>query len=71
MLALHVWDPFLAKDIKAIEDVQKFALRVCTKSIMALCLTLITMSYLTTVTYTNHGKQKKNSKALPTIQYFI
>ncbi len=32
MLALHVWDPFLAKDIKAIEDVQKFALRVCTKS---------------------------------------
>ncbi len=30
--ASPVWDPFLAKDIKAIEDVQKFALRVCTKS---------------------------------------
>ena len=26
------WDPYLKKDIAAIEDVQKFALRVCTKS---------------------------------------
>ena len=26
------WDPYLNKDIAAIEDVQKFALRVCTKS---------------------------------------
>ncbi len=27
-----VWDLFLVKDIKAIEGVQKFALRVCTES---------------------------------------
>ena len=27
-----VWDPHLAKDIKLIEDVQKFALRVCSKT---------------------------------------
>ena len=26
-----VWDPHLTKDIKLIEDVQKFALRVCSK----------------------------------------
>ncbi len=30
MPTLHVWDPFLAKDIKAIEDVQKCALKACT-----------------------------------------
>ena len=30
--ASAIWSPHLAKDIKSIEDVQKFALRVCTKS---------------------------------------
>ena len=30
--ASAVWSPHLAKDIKAIEDVQKFGLRVCTKT---------------------------------------
>ena len=30
--ASAVWSPNLAKDIKAIEDVQKFGLRVCTKN---------------------------------------
>ena len=30
--ASAVWSPHLAKDIKAIEDVQKFGLRVCTKN---------------------------------------
>ena len=29
--ASAVWSPYSAKDIKTIEDVQKFALRVCTK----------------------------------------
>ena len=27
--ASQVWDPYLLKDIKKIEDVQKFALRIC------------------------------------------
>ena len=26
------WDPYLKKDIALLEDVQKFALKVCTKS---------------------------------------
>jgi len=30
--ACAVWDPHLVKDVKLIEDVQKFALRVCLKS---------------------------------------
>ena len=30
--ACAVWDPHLAKDVKLMEDVQKFALRVCSKS---------------------------------------
>ena len=30
--ATAAWDPFLKKDIELIENVQKFALRVCTKS---------------------------------------
>ena len=30
--ACAVWDPHLVKDVKLIEDVQKFALRVCSKS---------------------------------------
>ena len=30
--AAAAWDPFLKKDIALLEDVQKFALRVCTKS---------------------------------------
>ena len=30
--ATAVWDPFLKKDIKHLEDVQKFGLRVCNKS---------------------------------------
>ena len=30
--ACIAWDPFLKKDITALEDVQKFALRLCTKS---------------------------------------
>ena len=30
--ACVVWDPHLVKDVKVIEDVQKFALRVCSKS---------------------------------------
>ena len=30
--ACAVWDPYLVKDVKLIEDVQKFALRVCSKS---------------------------------------
>ena len=30
--ATAAWDPFLKKDISLLEDVQKFALRVCTKS---------------------------------------
>ncbi len=29
--ACKVWDPHLRKDIEALETVQKFALRVCTK----------------------------------------
>ncbi len=28
---LAVWSPHLAKDIKLLEDTQKFALKVCTK----------------------------------------
>ena len=30
--AAIAWDPFLKKDITALESVQKFALKVCTKS---------------------------------------
>ena len=30
--AAAAWDPFLKKDIALLEDVQKFALRVCTKT---------------------------------------
>ena len=30
--ASAIWSPDLAKDIKIIEDVQKFALRICTKN---------------------------------------
>ena len=30
--ACAVWDPYLVKDVKLIEDVQKFALRICLKS---------------------------------------
>ena len=30
--ATAVWDPLLKKDIQLLEDVQKFGLRVCTKS---------------------------------------
>ena len=30
--ASQVWDPYLQKDIKLLEGVQKFALRVCTKN---------------------------------------
>ncbi len=48
--ASPVWDPFLAKDIKAIEDVRKFALGVCTKSCMALWLQWAT--WLLRPTYT-------------------
>ena len=29
--ALPAWDPYLVKNIKALEDVQKFALRICLK----------------------------------------
>ena len=32
MHAAAAWDPFLKKDIALLEDVQKFALRVCTKT---------------------------------------
>ena len=32
MHALPAWDPFQKKDITALEDVQKFALLMCTKS---------------------------------------
>ena len=27
----YIWDPFLLKDIKKLEDVQKFALRICSR----------------------------------------
>ena len=30
--ASRVWDPYLQKDIKLLEGVQKFALRICSKS---------------------------------------
>ena len=30
--ACTAWDPFLKKDVNVLEDVQEFALRVCTKS---------------------------------------
>ena len=32
MLRLPAWDPFLKKGISALEDVQKFALKVCIQS---------------------------------------
>ena len=27
----HIWDPHLQKDIKSLETVQKFALKICSK----------------------------------------
>ena len=31
-LAVPVWDPHLCKDIDALESVQRFATKICTKS---------------------------------------
>ena len=31
-LGTRLWDPYLQKDIKLLEGVQKFALRICSKS---------------------------------------
>ena len=39
--ACTVWDPHLKKDIQALENVQKFALRVCSKSWSCDCPTLL------------------------------
>ena len=47
--AAAVWDPFLKKDIDLIEDVQKFALKVCLKSRKANYDELLELSYLSTL----------------------
>ena len=44
--ATATWDPFLKKDIKLIKDVQKFALRICTKSWYASYSRLLETSHL-------------------------
>ena len=44
--ATVAWDPFLKKDIELIEDVQKFALKVCTKSWDASYSRLLETSHL-------------------------
>ena len=44
--ATVAWDPFLKKDIELIEDVQKFVLKVCTKSWDASYSRLLETSHL-------------------------
>ena len=51
------WDPFLKKDIELIEDVQKFALRVCLKSWSATYAELLEQSNLPSLqTRRQHAK---------------
>ncbi len=47
--ASAVWSPHLAKDTKLLEDIQKFALKVCTKKWDANYNTLLTMCNLSTL----------------------
>ena len=47
--AAAVWDPFLKKDIDLLEDVQKFALRVCNKTWNLSYEDLLSKSHLTTL----------------------
>ena len=47
--ACVIWDPHLAKDVKSIENTQKFALRVCNKSWGTCYEELLTTSSLTTM----------------------
>ena len=49
--ACTVWDPRLAKDIKPIENMQKFALRVCNKTWDTSCEALLTASSLITMAH--------------------
>ena len=47
--ASQVWDPYLLKDIKKIEDVQKFALRICSGQYQESYENLLTMFQIPTL----------------------
>ena len=64
--ASAVWSPHLAKDIKLLEDTQKFALKVCTKKWDENYETL-----LNHVQHKNASYASEHSQTLPTLQDYI
>ncbi len=59
--ASAVWSPHLAKDIKLLEDTQKFALKVCTKK----------WDTANHVQHKNASYASEHSQTLPTLQDHI